>query len=162
VLLAVGMISDKYPSRSPEYEGLTRFGGLFFVSALLIMQMVRRPQRRALLAGLFVLIAFSDLTRYFLEANIADHSFTPRVYPRIPFPFPPDAQADLNRSWPPGDPAQGFMGGVDRSLPISMDLWPDNVFLRPFHVQEVWAMDEGRESLAVPMPDVRFVPAGPM
>ncbi|HLW66260.1 MAG TPA: YfhO family protein [Gemmataceae bacterium] len=162
VLLGVGFMSDHFPTHNPGFEGLTRFGGLFFLSALLLHEMVRRPQRRALLAGLFLLVAFSDLTRYFQEVNNADHRFTTGIFPKIPYPLSETTQAALEQSWPPGDPRQGLTGGVQRSLPLQMDLWPDNVFLRPFHLQEVWDMPDGRASLSAPMSDLGFVANGTM
>jgi hypothetical protein len=161
VLLGVGVISDKFPAGSSSFEGLTRFGSLFLISALLVAQLVRRPQWRALPAGLLVFVAFSDLTRYFVEVNRADQDFTPSVYPGIEIPLPPKAQADLRRSWPPGDADQGFSGGLENASPLQFDLWPNNTFLRPFHLQEVWAMPDGQEALKLPMREVRFVQAGP-
>jgi hypothetical protein len=162
VLLVLGIISDQYPTHSPEFEGLTRFGGLFFISSLLLSQMVRRPQWRGLMAALFLLVTFSDLTRYFLEVNQADHLFSVEWRMTIPFPLPDETQAAMRRSWPAGDPNQGFSGGVERLLPIETELWPNNRYLTPFHAQEAWALPDGPDAFEAQIPDVRFTPDGPM
>jgi hypothetical protein len=162
VLLGAGLVGDRFEAHSPAYEGLTRFGALLLVSTLLIGQMVRRPQWRNTFAGLLLLVTFSDLTRYFLEANQADHEFTREWRKKISYPLPDEYQAQLGRPWPGGDPGQGFTGDVDRYLPLQTEIWPTNRFLTPLYEAQVSALPDGDAAFDEPMSEVRFVAATPM
>jgi Bacterial membrane protein YfhO len=158
VLLGAGLVGDRFEAHSPAYEGVTRFGALFLISTLLLAQMVRRPQWRSQLAGLLLLVTFSDLTRYYLEANQADHEFTQQWRKKIPYPLPEENQALLSQPWPKVDPERGFTGGVDRFLPLETEIWPTNRFLTPLYEAQVSALADGDEAFDVPMSEVRFVP----
>ncbi|HLW66261.1 MAG TPA: YfhO family protein [Gemmataceae bacterium] len=161
VLLALGIGADQYSAHNPGFERLSRFAGLFFLCALLVEQLVRRSGMRPIFACLFVLIAFSDLTRYFWEVSNAHHEFTRQTRVQIPYPLPEKVQADLRRNWRPGDPAKGFSGGMEQRLPLETQIWPNNHFMIPTYVQQVSGITNGMEAIQTPMPDVRFMGDGP-
>jgi hypothetical protein len=158
VLLGAGLVGDRFEAHSPAYEGVTRFGALFLISTLLLGQMICRPQWRGHLAGLLLLVTFSDLTRYFMEATQTDHEFSRHWRVKIPYPLPEEYQAKLSRPWPSGDPGEGFAGGVNGFLPLETEIWPTNRFLTPLYEEQVNALSDGADAFAVPMPEVRFVP----
>jgi hypothetical protein len=146
-LLAVGMMSDRFPAGNATIEAVTRGGLILLVTCgfLAQLRLAPRPALRQAFAWLIVAIAGADLSRYFYEVSRLDHAYTRTdIRANMPFPLPADVVTHLCTAWPPADPAAGFDGGLAAHLPLDMEFWPDNLFLVPRHLWPVWRATDGK------------------
>jgi hypothetical protein len=138
VFVAFSCLGDHFPARDAGLQGNLVFALLVLLSSILIWQYLLHPGAgtRRLLVLVLLLLAVTDLTRYFWEVSQADKLFTDRAL-GVPPVLPEAVQARLKRRWSPPDASMGFPGGQNANLPVTDALWPHNRFLYSTGVKAV-------------------------
>lgn len=98
---------------------------------LLQMLLARKAKNRVAFLLIFCVLSFSDLSRYFWDANNLDHQFTVGrpIFGKLPDPYPQAIKNALSKTWADPDISKGFAGGMAANLPITNDFWPGNAYL---------------------------------
>ena len=119
---------------------LARLGGLpasvlvLLPAAFVGWALIRpTPRHRALLVGVFLLVALGDLSTYFRHVSRLDSDFTATRWP-VQRPLPPEVTRALRRPWAPFDPDSA--DSLFLNMPIPNDLWPVNNYMPHRYVAE--------------------------
>ncbi len=100
VLVGFGLQSEHFQAGSSAMEAATRAGLLLLIFGGVLWKLLTgRAEHRAAYAGIMILLAGADLTRYFNEVNRHDRAFTVgRRWP-LPDPLPDDMDQKLDEPW---------------------------------------------------------------
>ena len=145
LLLLIGYLSFShlFPADDHTLQANIRFALLALVSSIVILQMLLFPTRksRQIFILVILLLALTDLTRYFWEASRADKSFTETRWPATS-PLPENIRAAFRKPWSKPSLNYGFKSDLYNNMPVANLFWNDNIYMNHRYVLELRELPE--------------------
>ena len=137
VLALAWAFSGRYRAGDVNLQAVVRASFFVLIPSVLLVQRFLfdgATTRRMLAAGVLVL-AFVDLTRYFVDASVRDMEFTETRW--VKFPLASDIQAKLRVPWATPDLNSGFASNLAGNMPVPNTFWPANTYLRQHSLDDL-------------------------
>jgi hypothetical protein len=137
--LLYSLFSSLFPANDRSLQSNLYFFLMVGIVCVCVLQILNYTHRRnpRLLIALVLILAVTDLTRYFWDVSLLDNAFTTQRWGGIQSPLSASAQAALSNPWPTIDTRQGFDAELFNNMPIRNDVWPINTYIYHRYLDDI-------------------------